>query len=80
VIDEIRHWLVRQVAHHLGMSTSDIDPAVPLAEFGVDSLAALRLCGDIEDEWAVEADPTLVYDYPTINDIVGYLLDERRAA
>jgi acyl carrier protein len=57
-------WLIERVAHYLERSTAFVDPSVPLAETGIDSVSALNLCGDIEDTWGVEVDPTLAYDYP----------------
>jgi acyl carrier protein len=66
-------WLIERVAHYLERSTAFVDPSVPLAETGIDSVSALNLCGDIEDTWGVEVDPTLAYDYPTIGAIARYL-------
>ena len=41
----------------------------PLAELGLDSVYALTLCGDIEDEYGLDVDPTIVWDYPTIREL-----------
>ncbi|HKP06061.1 MAG TPA: acyl carrier protein, partial [Microbacterium sp.] len=30
---------------------------------------ALTLCGDIEDEFQLEVDPTIVWDHPTIREL-----------
>ncbi|WP_434652365.1 acyl carrier protein [Pseudomonas sp. R3-56] len=45
-----------------------------LAEYGLDSIAALTIAGDLEDELGVELPPTLLWDYPSIDDLAHYLL------
>ncbi|MBP1161510.1 MULTISPECIES: acyl carrier protein [Rhodococcus] len=72
----ITRWLVERVAGYLDVPARDIDPTTPLAEIGIDSVSALSLCGDVEERWRIPADATLVFDYPTIAEIAGYLADE----
>jgi acyl carrier protein len=69
----IERWVVERVAFHLDCTVHEVDPSVPLAETGMDSASAVGLCGDVEDHWQIEADPTLVFDYPTIADIAAFI-------
>lgn len=72
----IQDWLVERVADYTDRAPHQVDPSIPLAELGMDSVSAVSLCGEIEDRWHLEIDPTLVFDYPTIAAIAGYLADE----
>ena len=72
----IERWVIERVAFYLDCSLRDIDPSVPLAETGIDSASAIGLCGDVEDHWQIDADPTLVFDYPTISDIAAFIAGE----
>ena len=72
----IERWLVERVAFYLERPVHDVDPAVALAEAGFDSVSAVSLCGDVEAEWEIEADPTLVFDYPTIHALAGFIADQ----
>ena len=72
----IQDWLVERVADYTDRAPHQVDPSIPLAELGMDSVSAVSLCGEIEDRWNLEIDPTLVFDYPTIAAIAGYLADE----
>ncbi|MEV0335543.1 acyl carrier protein [Nocardia sp. NPDC050717] len=72
----IQDWLVERVADYTDRAAHQVDPSIPLAELGMDSVSAVSLCGEIEDRWYVEIDPTLVFDYPTITAIAGFLADE----
>lgn len=44
-----------------------------LAEYGLDSIAALTIAGDLEDELGIELPPTLLWDHPTIDELATYL-------
>ncbi|WP_067809619.1 acyl carrier protein [Nocardia beijingensis] len=72
----IQDWLVRRVADYTERAPHEVDPLVPLAELGLDSVSAVGLCGEIEERWSLEADPTLVFEYPTIADIAAYIAAE----
>ncbi|CCF62797.1 acyl carrier protein [Nocardia cyriacigeorgica] len=73
-------WLAERVAEYTGRAPHQVDPAVPLAELGIDSVSAVALCGEIEDRWSIEVDPTLVFDYPTIAEIAVFLAGETTSA
>ncbi|MFD0361347.1 acyl carrier protein [Nocardia sp. GCM10030253] len=72
----IQGWLVERIADYTERAPHQVDPTVPLAELGMDSVSAVTMCGEIEDRWLLDVDPTLVFDYPTIADIAGYLAAE----
>jgi acyl carrier protein len=71
--DPVVRWLTSRLAWHLEVPAHTIDPTVPLAEMGVDSVRALSLVGDVETHWDIDVDPTMVFDYPTLSDIAEYI-------
>ncbi|GHB74854.1 hypothetical protein GCM10010347_51700 [Streptomyces cirratus] len=66
-------WLMDRLSLYLRRAPESIDPGVPLAEYGMDSVAALSLCGDLEDEFGLEVEPTLLWDHPTVTALVRHL-------
>jgi acyl carrier protein len=68
-------WLTSRLAWHLDVPAHAIDPALPLAEMGVDSVRALGLVGDVEAHWDIDVDPTLVFDYPTLAHIAEFITE-----
>jgi acyl carrier protein len=74
--ERIADWLVTRVADYLRMAVEDIDTSVPLAEYGLDSLHAVAICGEVEDEFELAVDPTLLWDNPTI-DALSTALDDK---
>ncbi|MEU6895310.1 acyl carrier protein [Streptomyces sp. NPDC046557] len=73
---DLATWLTDKIAYYLEMPVEDIKPDVKLVEYGLESVYALALCGDVEDEFGIEVEPTLAWDYPTVDALVG-LLQER---
>jgi len=72
----IEDWLVRQVAELLGTSQAEIDVREPLANYGLSSMAAVSLSGDLEDWLGKPLSPTLAWDYPTIELLSKHLAGE----
>ncbi|MET8629335.1 acyl carrier protein [Kitasatospora sp. NPDC004669] len=69
----LREWIVERVARHVEMDPAGLSVSVPLATYGLDSVVALSLCGDIEEEYGVELEPTLAWDYPTVEALADHL-------
>lgn len=78
---EIQEWMVSYLANLLEINPNEIDITVSFDRYGLDSSAAVGMTGDLEDWLGFEVDPTLVYDYPTIETLAQYLvkinIDER---
>ena len=66
---EIEQWLVSRVVTYGKVAPESFPVDTPLAELGLDSVYALTLCGDIEDAYDLEVDPTIVWDHPTIREL-----------
>ena len=69
----IEQWITLYVANLLEVDSEEIDTTIPFDRYGLDSSAAVGMTGDLEDWLGCEIDPTLVYDYPTIEALVEYL-------
>jgi acyl carrier protein len=78
-LPQLREWLVERVARYLEIAPAQLDPDQPFAEIGLDSVYALTLCGDIEDALGIEVEPTMAWDYPTVNVLAQGVYDELRA-
>jgi acyl carrier protein len=69
----ILRWITARLASYLEVPATAIDPMVPLAEIGVDSVHAVSLVGDVEAHFDIDVDPTLIFDYPTPAHIAEYI-------
>lgn len=71
--DMIQDWLVERVAARLRLPVKDIDPKEPMAHFGLDSSVAVSLTEELGQWLGVKLDPTLFWEYPSIEHISSHL-------
>lgn len=76
----IRGWLVSAIAKALRVGAGEIDPTVPFDRYGLDSVAAVELTGDLETWLRRSLPPTLMYDYPTIDSLSVHLARQEALA
>ena len=74
---EIQAWLVFYLAKLLNIEPEDVNVTIPFERYGVNSEDAIILSGDLQEWLGCELDPTLLYDYPTIEALVQYLAEEQ---
>ena len=75
-VSKINAWLVEQLADVLSIEASTIDVKQPLTRYGLDSIDAVTLVGDLEDWLDLELPSTLLWDYPSIEKASSYLVEE----
>jgi acyl carrier protein len=73
---EIQTWLVSHLAGVLEIDPAEVDVTTPFDRYGLDSVAAIGITGDLEAWLGYDLDPTLLYDYPTIEAVARYLAGE----
>ncbi|MGK7949277.1 MAG: alpha/beta fold hydrolase [Xenococcaceae cyanobacterium] len=76
--EKIQNWLIANLAGNLGLSPEEIDINEPFANYGLDSLQAVRLSAELEDWLKIKLNPTLAYDYPTIASLATYLSGQQQ--
>ncbi|MEH2211072.1 beta-ketoacyl synthase N-terminal-like domain-containing protein [Nostoc sp.] len=72
-VPEIQAWLVSKIAEQLKVNPENIDVREPFASYRLDSMAAVSLTGELENWLKRRLSPTLVYDYPNIEALAGYV-------
>ncbi len=61
------------LAAELRRSTAELDPRLPFRQMGLDSLMAVRVVTRLERELGLELHPTLLFEQPTVDDVVRCL-------
>lgn len=78
-VQELRAWLIERIAEYLERDPAQIDPRANFEAQGLDSMAALTLCDDIEDTIGLVVEPTLAWDHPTIDKLAEFLFQTAEA-
>ncbi len=72
---ELNEWLILKIAEATGLSPSQIGIDTTFADFGLDSRTAVSMSTDLERLLGRELPPTLIWDYPTINEVSRHLIE-----
>ena len=72
---EIQAWIVSYLAELLEVDPDEINVSISFDRYGLDSSVAVGLTGDLENWMERKLDPTLLYDYPTIESLAQHLAD-----
>jgi acyl carrier protein len=71
--EEIQAWLISNIAALVEIDPKSIDIQKPLEYYGMDSMQAMHLSGDLADWLGRQLSPTVVWDYPTIELLANHL-------
>jgi acyl carrier protein len=69
--DRVRGVLTAKLADFLRAEDTAIDPARPLAEYGIDSTDLLTLVFEIEEQFGCRFQPETFFDIETLEDLAG---------
>jgi len=75
-VEAIQQWLVSQLAKQLSLDPKNIKVQEPLTRYGLDSIDAVTLVGELEDWLDLELPSTLLWDYPTVEKAATFLVQE----
>lgn len=64
--EEIQAWIASYLADLMEVEPDEVDVTVPFEQYGLDSAEAVELSGDLEDWLGKKLNPTLLYNYPTV--------------
>lgn len=71
--DDVQAWVASRIVAYGKRPDLAFTVDTEFTEIGIDSVYALTLCGDIEDQYGLELDPEIMWDYPTIRDLSTHL-------
>jgi len=71
----VQNWLVKQLADQLSLDAKTINVTEPLTRYGLDSIDAVTMVGDLEDWVGQELPSTLFWDHSTIEKASLFLVE-----
>jgi acyl carrier protein len=72
-VEAYRAWIHDWMAREMGIDRSLIDPDQTFLSYGMDSVQAMTMVGDLEAKTGKRLPPTLAWDYPDINALAAHL-------
>ncbi|NSL86228.1 SDR family NAD(P)-dependent oxidoreductase [Chitinophaga sp. Mgbs1] len=76
----ITQWLLELFSRELKIPVSKLDTDTVFQDYGVDSILLAQLLRRINQEIPAPLDPSLLYEYPTLSSLSGWLVTHHGAA
>ena len=70
---EIQNWFKSRLSELFELELDEIDTALPLYSYNIDSTMTVGLTSDLEELLGYNLEPTILYEHPTIEEISRYL-------
>ncbi|NEQ72401.1 MAG: aminotransferase class I/II-fold pyridoxal phosphate-dependent enzyme [Okeania sp. SIO2C9] len=74
--ETIKSWLISQLAERLELDIHEIDIERDFIDYGLNSIEVVNLSGELENLLGRRLPPTLLLDYPTIEALAEYLVED----
>ncbi len=74
-VETVQNLLIKQLAEQLTLDPNTIKISEPLTRYGLDSIDAVTLVGELEDWLELDLPDTLFWDYPTVEKSAQYLAE-----
>jgi len=75
--EDIEDWLVEKLVEVAKLNVDDVDVTEPLASYGINSVDAVHLSGELEDWLGYEIPSSIIYQFPTIEALANHLSSEQ---
>ena len=69
-VQSVTNFLTEKISEYSKVPVTDLSPDMILEDIGLSSLDIVMISGEIEDEFAIEIDPTVIFESKTINEVV----------
>jgi acyl carrier protein len=73
-IESVREHCGQFLAKTLHVAAGKIDTAADFDRLGLDSVMAVALILDLEEWSGLDLEPSLLFEYPTIDELAGYVV------
>ena len=75
-VDAIKSWLISELQDLLSVDAGELAVDKPLVDYGLSSMTGMMFSGSIEDWLQIRLEPSVAWEYPTIESLAAYLADE----
>lgn len=76
----VTDFLRRRVSERTRVPADEIEESTNLVDIGLESVDAVLICGEIEDEYRIEVEPSLMFEFQTLGEVVAAVMASFDAA
>ncbi|MFK8111762.1 MAG: AMP-binding protein [Rubripirellula sp.] len=72
----VESWMTQWLIARAGVQPADVSLEKPFADYGLDSMTAVEMSGEIEDWSGVELTPIVAWNYPTVARLSHFIVEQ----
>jgi len=76
----VKTWLLDRLARHLKKNVKDLDSAKPFDQYGLDSMFAVQITGELEKVVELRLSPALLFENTCIDDVARVIAESAKPA
>jgi len=76
---EVLAWLISKFADWLEVPVEELDHRRPISSYGLDSISAVTISVQLEEELGIELDTAVLFDRPTLESLADHLTESLNA-
>lgn len=76
ILAETESWMTQWLIARAGVDPGDVELEKPFADYGLDSMTAVEMSGEIEDWSGVELTPIVAWNYPTVSRLSEFIAQQ----
>jgi acyl carrier protein len=73
--EELETWMTVWLAQKMGCEANAIDRTRPLSDYGLDSMVAVELSGQLEQRLGRPISPSIAWELPTVAELATHLME-----
>ena len=74
-VSEIEAWIYNWLEKEAGIERIQFTPFTSFSEYGLDSSLSIRFVSEINAQYAIHVEPSIIWSYSTVNELAAYLCE-----
>lgn len=71
----VESFLRERIMDRTGVEEANLTPTTVLLEIGLQSIDAVLICGEVEDQFEIELDPSIMFEFKTLKDVTDAIFN-----
>ena len=68
--EALKDWLINYICKRCDIPASDLHADIPFEDFGIDSVQAVEITSELEQQFQIPVEPTALFEFNTIDLLV----------
>ncbi len=70
----LKDWLVNYISRRCDIPANELHADIPFEEFGIDSVQAVEITAELEQQFQIPVEPTALFEFNTIGLLVAHVV------